>query len=76
MRKLIIPIAVDHIMQAAVGITDSIIVASVGEAAVLAVSLVDMIITLIIFTSTAFATGGAVVAGQYLEKRMYILLAR
>lgn len=45
---------------------DTIMVASVGEAGVSAVSLVDSIMILIIQIFAAIATGGAVVAGQFL----------
>ena len=44
-------------------------VASVGEAAVSAVSLVDSLMVLIITVFTAIATGGAVVVGQYLGQK-------
>lgn len=68
LRKLVFPLMMDQVLQNAVGIADSIMVASVGEAAVSGVSLVDTVMTLIILVSTAFATGGAVVAGQYIGK--------
>ena len=48
---------------------DSIMIASVGESAVSGVSLVDSLMLLLINIFAALATGGAVVAGQYLGKR-------
>src|SRR5690606_23691417 len=53
----------------AVGLADSIMVASVRESAVSAVSLVDNINILIINIFAALATGGAVVAGQFLGQK-------
>lgn len=44
-------------------------VASVGEAAVSGVSLIDTIMVLILNIFTALATGGAVIAGQFLGKK-------
>lgn len=44
-------------------------VASVGEAAVSGVSLIDTITVLILNIFTALATGGAVIAGQFLGKK-------
>lgn len=51
------------------GLADSIMVASVGEAAVSGVSLIDTIMVLILNIFTALATGGAVIAGQFLGKK-------
>ena len=67
--KLMWPLFVEQLLIFAVGLLDSIMVASVGEAAVSAVSLVDSLMVLIINIMTALATGGAVVVGQYLGQR-------
>lgn len=69
LRKLIIPLVIEQLLAVAVGLADSIMIASVGEAAVSGVSLVDNINVLLINIFSAMATGGAVVAGQYLGKR-------
>lgn len=69
LRKLIIPLMIDQFLQAFVGLADSIMVASVGEAAVSGVSLIDTVMILILNIFTALATGGAVIAGQYLGKK-------
>lgn len=67
--KLIIPLMIDQFLQAFVGLADSIMVARVGEAAVSGVSLVDTVMLLIINIFTALATGGAVIAGQYIGRK-------
>ena len=67
--KLMWPLFVEQLLLFAVGLLDSIMVASVGEAAVSAVSLVDSIMVLIINIMTALATGGAVIVGQYLGQK-------
>ena len=69
LRKLIIPLLGEQIFAICVGLADSLMVAGVSNAAVSAVSLVDSLNNLIIYVFSAFATGGAVVAGQYLGRR-------
>lgn len=66
LAALIGPLIVEQLLAVLVGMADSIMIASVGEAAVSGVSLVDNIMILIINIFAALATGGAVVAGQYL----------
>lgn len=63
---LIVPLLVEQVLNTTVGIADSMMIASVGEAAVSGVSLVDSVMILINNVFAALATGGAVVSGQFL----------
>ena len=66
LKKLIIPLVVEQLLVITVGFADTVMVASVGEAAVSAVSLVDAINILLINIFAALGTGGAVVAAQFI----------
>ena len=63
---LFIPLLIEQALEFFVGLADSIMVASLGEAAISGVSLVDFLMQLLIFSFSVLATGGAVIAGQYL----------
>lgn len=66
LRKLIIPLLFEQTLAITVGMADTMMISSVGEAAVSGVSLVDMFNNLIISILAALATGGAVVTAQLL----------
>ncbi len=69
--RLLGPLLVEQCLVIAVGVFDTMMVASLGEAAVSSVSLVDNINILMIQIFAALATGGAVVASQYIGHRSY-----
>lgn len=66
---LIWPLLLEQTLSITMGLADTFMVAGVGEAAVSSVSLVDSVNVLIIQILSALATGGAVIASQYLGRR-------
>lgn len=66
LRRLIIPLFLEQLLMALVGIADVFVVGFVGEAAVSGVSLVNSFNTIFINLFTALASGGAVVISQYI----------
>lgn len=69
LKKLIFPLIAECFLSISLGIVDSIMIASVGEAEMSGVSLVDMINTLIINFFTGLATGGAVIVAQFVGQK-------
>ncbi|WP_298031482.1 MATE family efflux transporter [uncultured Dysosmobacter sp.] len=69
LRRLIVPLVIEQLLAITVGLFDSVMVSQVGEAAISAVSLVDTVNVLMVNAFSALATGGAVIAGQYLGRR-------
>ena len=68
LAKLIVPLIFEQLLNVTIGMVDTIMVASCGEAAVSGISLVDSINILLINIFSALASGGAVVTAQYIGK--------
>ncbi len=66
LRKLILPLIFEQALAITVGMADTMMISSVGEAAVSGVSLVDMVNMLIFSVLSALSTGGTVVVSQNL----------
>lgn len=69
LKKLILPLVFEQFLAILVGMADTIMISSVGEAAVSGVSLVDNINILVINICAAMATGGAMTAGHFLGQK-------
>ena len=69
LASLLLPLIAEQALNVTIGMADTLMVSSVGEAAVSGVSLVDSFNTLMIQILSALATGGAVVASQYIGHR-------
>ena len=64
-----LPLVLEQLLSFMVGLADALMVASVGNIAVSAVSLVDSVSVLMIVILSALANGGGAVVGQYLGRR-------
>ena len=67
--RLMVPLIIEQMLLMTVGMADTMMVTTAGEAVVSGVSLVDNINILIINIFSALSTGGAVVVSQYLGRR-------
>lgn len=69
LKRLLVPLAIEQVLVMLVGMVDTVMVASAGEAAVSGVALVDMVNYLIITVMAALTTGGSVIISQYAGSR-------
>ena len=69
LNRLIWPLIAEQFLAMTIGACDTVMVSSIGEAGVSGVSLVDQLGQLALQLFAAFATGGAVVASQYLGNK-------
>ena len=66
LKRLIVPLVIEQTLAVTVGMADTMMISTRGEAAVSGVSIVDTIAVLLIGLFGALATGGAVVAAQFI----------
>lgn len=69
LRQLIVPLILEQLLAMTVGMTDTVMITTVGESAVSGISLVDSFNNFIIYMLAALCTGGAVVCAQYLGRQ-------
>lgn len=67
--RLMVPLIIEQLLMMTVGMADTMMVTTAGEAVVSGVSLVDNINILIINIFSALSTGGAVVVSQYIGRQ-------
>ena len=72
LRALIFPLIIEQFLGIFVGMADTMMVASAGEAAVSGVSLVDSLNVLLVVLFVALTTGGSVIISQNLGARNYL----
>ena len=66
LARLLLPLLIEQTLSIFVGMADTVMVSSLGDAAISGVSLVDMFCNVLISLFAALATGGAVVSAQLL----------
>ena len=65
---IIIPLIVEQTLAVTIGMADSVMVSSAGEAAISGVSLVDTVNLLLVYLFSALSSGGAIIISQLLGK--------
>lgn len=69
LAKLLLPLMLEQLLTTLMGTVDTMMVSTVGSAAISAVSLVDSINILLIQLFGALAGGGAIICAQYIGKK-------
>lgn len=69
LKYLVIPLIIEQFLNRVVGMLDTVMVSSVGESAISGVALVDSVNALMMTLFSALASGGAIVASQYLGSK-------
>ncbi|MCI7813849.1 MAG: MATE family efflux transporter [Lachnospiraceae bacterium] len=69
LKKLLVPLVVEQILNSLMGTADTMMVSNVGSAAISAVSLVDSINILVIQAFYALAAGGTIICSQYIGQK-------
>ncbi len=67
--RIFIPLLIEQFLTISIGMIDTVMVSSAGEAAISGVALVDTINYLIILVFGSLATGGAVIISQFIGKK-------
>lgn len=66
LKKLLLPLMLEQLLNSLMGMVDTMMVSTVGSAAISAVSLVDSINILMIQAFAALAAGGTILCSQYI----------
>lgn len=69
LKRLIIPTVIENFLALLVGLIDTLMISYAGEVAVSAVSLINQLNAVFIWLFGALASGGAVIASQYIGSR-------
>lgn len=69
LRQMIVPLFFEQLLLLLVGIVDTFMISSAGEAAVSGVSLVNNFSAIFLYLFTSLASGGAVIVSQYIGSK-------
>lgn len=67
--RLFYPLIIEQFLVYLLGLSDSVMISHVSEAAVSGVSLIEFVMAFLGSLFAALTTGGAVIAGQYLGSK-------